>query len=121
MTSIRFDHFITYADTPSIDTYLDEYRSAGFLVAEETVGRPPDAPTDGPGGGLGVHRTPHRHQARTGRAASTEGRGAAGRAFVAMAGGVVGREGALKDAANQQGHGEWQAGTGADCRCLLLR
>lgn len=41
MTSIRFDHFITYADTPSIDTYLDEYRSAGFLVAEETVRHEP--------------------------------------------------------------------------------
>ncbi len=37
MANIKLDHFITGADTDSIDNYLENYRKAGFLVAEQTV------------------------------------------------------------------------------------
>ncbi len=41
MNSIRFDHFITYIDAPSIEGYLEEYRAAGFIPADETVRHDP--------------------------------------------------------------------------------
>lgn len=41
MTTIRFDHFITYANAPSIDTYLQEYATLGFLPEERTVRHEP--------------------------------------------------------------------------------
>lgn len=37
MTNIKLDHFITSTDADNIDAYLQEYRDAGFLVAEQTV------------------------------------------------------------------------------------
>jgi hypothetical protein len=33
----QFDHFITFTGAPDIDEYLEEYRQAGFTVAERTV------------------------------------------------------------------------------------
>lgn len=41
MTTIKVDHFITVADADNIDTYLQQYRDAGFLVAEQTVKHEP--------------------------------------------------------------------------------
>ena len=37
MTSIRFDHFMTYTSAPDIDGYLKEYAAQGFLPREKTV------------------------------------------------------------------------------------
>lgn len=37
MSSLKLDHFITATNADNIDIYLDEYRRAGFLVAEQTV------------------------------------------------------------------------------------
>jgi hypothetical protein len=39
--NVRFDHFITYVDSPSIDRHLDEYRQAGFLANDQTVRHDP--------------------------------------------------------------------------------
>jgi hypothetical protein len=41
MTNAQFDHFITAANTPNIDNYLQEYENAGFLVADRTVRHDP--------------------------------------------------------------------------------
>jgi hypothetical protein len=40
-STLRFDHFITYVEAPSIDEYLDKYRAGGFLVHDETVRHDP--------------------------------------------------------------------------------
>lgn len=37
MAMFRLDHFITAARVENIDSYLEEYRKAGFLVGERTV------------------------------------------------------------------------------------
>ncbi|HXN03085.1 MAG TPA: VOC family protein [Candidatus Dormibacteraeota bacterium] len=34
--NVRFDHFLTYVEAPSIDRYLERYRSTGFLVSDRT-------------------------------------------------------------------------------------
>lgn len=41
MSNIRLDHFITGTNADNIDTYLDEYRKAGFAVREHTVRHDP--------------------------------------------------------------------------------
>jgi hypothetical protein len=41
MTSVRFDHFITYTSAASIDDYLQEYAALGFAPEERTVRHDP--------------------------------------------------------------------------------
>src|SRR5574337_1174583 len=41
MLTVRADHFSTYIRTSHIDSYLAEYRNAGFSVAEQTVRHDP--------------------------------------------------------------------------------
>jgi hypothetical protein len=36
MSSVQFDHFLTFANVNNIDEYIDQYRALGFLVSEET-------------------------------------------------------------------------------------
>jgi hypothetical protein len=38
---VRFDHFITYIDAPSIEGYLEEYRAAGFIANDDTTRHDP--------------------------------------------------------------------------------
>lgn len=40
-SNVRFDHFITYVEAPSIDRYLDKYRTMGFHVSDRTVRHDP--------------------------------------------------------------------------------
>jgi hypothetical protein len=35
--NVRFDHFLTYVEAPSIDRYLEKYRTMGFLVSDRTL------------------------------------------------------------------------------------
>lgn len=39
--NVRFDHFITYVEAPSIDRYLEKYRTMGFIVSDQTVRHDP--------------------------------------------------------------------------------
>jgi Glyoxalase-like domain len=35
--NVRFDHFLTFVEAPSIDRYLEKYRTMGFLVSDRTL------------------------------------------------------------------------------------
>jgi hypothetical protein len=41
MSSVRFDHFLTYTSAASIDDYLREYAAQGFIPEERTVRHDP--------------------------------------------------------------------------------
>lgn len=41
MAGIRFDHFITFACADNIDSYMERYKAAGFMVREQTVKHDP--------------------------------------------------------------------------------
>jgi Glyoxalase-like domain len=41
MSTLRFDHFITYTAASSIDAYMAEYAAQGFIIHDETVRHSP--------------------------------------------------------------------------------